>query len=430
MSRDLRRISFLGIVFLVLLRVSIGWQFLYEGLWKHQSQSTGNPWTAKGYLINAQGPFRSFFRGMVDDPDDLQWLDHDHVLSDWERWKKRFTNHYDLDDAQKQALEEVFNGLDAYEVPLKRLPHGKEDISRDYGPTIPKIVGYRPGKEPDQPGSLFIIKGQEFKEEHVKRLHGIAPPKGEEEYHAAVDALWKKYSSTSTDYTQELEDLLVHNPAWTGEPIKDEEGNVIITPPGEIPAYKNMLVEYEDELAHAKRESNFEHLKTKWGKIQEKKAELVGPVKALDAGLKSDAYNLLTVEQRQQPPLPPEHSRLGDVDKRTTWALIILGGLLIAGCFTRISALLGAGMVLLFYLPNPPFPGLPPQPGPEHSYIINKNFIEIVALFALTFLPTGTWFGVDGIFHRIFIGDKTGSERKTPKPVKTKDPKKPVAAKT
>jgi hypothetical protein len=76
-SHDLRRISLFGIVFLVLLRISIGWQFLYEGLWKHQTQSTGNPWTAKGYLMNAQGPFRSFFRGMVDDPDELNWLDYE-----------------------------------------------------------------------------------------------------------------------------------------------------------------------------------------------------------------------------------------------------------------------------------------------------------------------------------------------------------------
>ena len=42
---------------LILLRLSIGWHFLYEGLVK-----IFNPtWTAKGYLLDAAGPFKGFF---------------------------------------------------------------------------------------------------------------------------------------------------------------------------------------------------------------------------------------------------------------------------------------------------------------------------------------------------------------------------------
>ncbi len=430
MSHDLRRISFFGIVFLVLLRICIGWQFLYEGLWKYQSQKTANPWTAKGYLMNAQGPMRPYFRGLVDDPDELNLLNYDHVLSGWELWKNKFADHYELTEAQEKQLDELFYGLETFEVPLKRLPIGKEDLSKDYGPTIPKIVGFRPGQEPDQPGMLYVKEGQELKEEHVKRLKGIAPVKGEEDYHAAVDALWKKYTSTNRDFAQELENLLVNNPEWTGEPIKDKEGNVIETPPGEIKAYREMLAEYEKELASADRSSTYVHLNTTWGEIQKKKSELVGPVKALDSELKEAAYSLLTPEQRQKPPLPPEPSQLSSLDQRTMWMLMILGGLLIAGCFTRVSAFLGAGLVLMFYLAMPPFPGLPAAPGPEHSYIVNKNLIEVVALLALTFLPTGTWFGVDGIFRRIFVGNRDGKADKPAKSQTQKDPKKPVTIKT
>lgn len=42
---------------LVLLRIFIGWHFLYEGVIKLYNPS----WTAKGYLISAEGPFQSFF---------------------------------------------------------------------------------------------------------------------------------------------------------------------------------------------------------------------------------------------------------------------------------------------------------------------------------------------------------------------------------
>lgn len=42
---------------LILLRLGIGWHFLYEGLVK-----IFNPtWTAKGYLLDAAGPFKGFF---------------------------------------------------------------------------------------------------------------------------------------------------------------------------------------------------------------------------------------------------------------------------------------------------------------------------------------------------------------------------------
>jgi uncharacterized membrane protein YphA (DoxX/SURF4 family) len=109
---------------------------------------------------------------------------------------------------------------------------------------------------------------------------------------------------------------------------------------------------------------------------------------------------------------------------------MILGGLLIAGCFTRVAAFLGAGLVLMFYLAMPPLPGLPAAPGPEHSFIINKNLIEVVALLALAALPTGSWFGVDGIFRRIFVGERYDKAEKPAKPIPPPDPKKPVTIKT
>ena len=419
MSHDLRRISFFGIVFLVLLRICIGWQFLYEGLWKYQSQKTADPWTAKGYLMNAQGPMRPYFRGLVDDPDELNWLDYDHVKSDWERWQKRFTDHYELNDEQKARLDALLNGEKVFEVPLEKLPE-KVVFDGSLGP----LIGYAPAEK-----KLYLKEPFKIQSAHWDRLQNKMVTKEQEpEYHRALEELKAKVEFPP--FLKTLETEYLGMPAWTGEPIKDKDGNVIETPPGEIKAYREMLLEYEKELASADRSSTYVHLNTTWGKIQEKKAELVGPVKALDSQLKEAAYGLLTPEQRQKPPLPPEPSRLASLDQRTMWMLMILGGLLIAGCFTRVSAFLGAGLVLMFYLAMPPFPGLPAAPGPEHSYIINKNLIEVVALLALTFLPTGTWFGVDGIFRRIFVGDRYDKAGKPSKLQTQKDPKKTMTVKT
>ncbi len=52
---------------IVVLRVLIGWHFLYEGL----SKLTTPGWSASGYLLQSRGPFASLFRGMAADPNVL-----------------------------------------------------------------------------------------------------------------------------------------------------------------------------------------------------------------------------------------------------------------------------------------------------------------------------------------------------------------------
>src|SRR5258705_12554603 len=98
---DSKKWCCVSIALIVALRLSIGWQFLYEGLWKFETLQTSTPWSAEGYLKNAQGPFRQSFRNMTGDPDDLNWLDRDKVVAKWDDWARRFEAHYGLDDQQK-----------------------------------------------------------------------------------------------------------------------------------------------------------------------------------------------------------------------------------------------------------------------------------------------------------------------------------------
>ena len=48
---------------LVVLRILIGWHFLYEGVTKLYNPS----WTSKAYLLNASGPFEEFFAWLSSD---------------------------------------------------------------------------------------------------------------------------------------------------------------------------------------------------------------------------------------------------------------------------------------------------------------------------------------------------------------------------
>ena len=106
--------GFFGALFLVILRIAIGWHFLNEGSEKIASyQRGGKPFNAEPYLRASAGPFSSFFRGMVPDVDSLEKLDRETLKAAWTAEVNQFKAHFafnadqtakastELDDAKK-----------------------------------------------------------------------------------------------------------------------------------------------------------------------------------------------------------------------------------------------------------------------------------------------------------------------------------------
>lgn len=307
-----------AIVFLVVLRLSIGWQFLYEGLWKQHAAHGTEPWTAAGYLKNAKGPFRSTFRNMVDDPYDYDKLDATAVQKRWQAWRQLFELHYPTLDANQKA-----------------------------------------------------------------RLNKL------------VDESVAKLKTT------------LSNPEWAGVVNEKFKGTVDYKRAGEIELYKAMVAKYEAKLKEVKVDFQQSHLDKLWADLEAKRKELTGPIDALTSELQLSATKLLNLEQIARGPSPQPASKIDSVNWQTIWGLTILGFCLIVGLFSRTAALGAAWMLLMFYLVVPPWPGVPEAPGPEHSFIVNKNFIEIVACLALASLPSGRWFGLDALIHRFVLRGKT-----------------------
>ncbi len=91
-------------------------------------------------------------------------------------------------------------------------------------------------------------------------------------------------------------------------------------------------------------------------------------------------------------------STLKVVDFLNTWGLIAIGLGLIVGFLSRWAA--GAGMLLivLYYICNPPFPGLTYSAPQEGAYLfVNKNVVEFFALWILILFPTSRTLGLDGL---------------------------------
>ena len=101
---------------------------------------------------------------------------------------------------------------------------------------------------------------------------------------------------------------------------------------------------------------------------------------------------------------------LNVIDFLNTWGLIAIGLGLILGLFTRIAAISGAFLLLLYYLNNPPLIGLEYSVPSEGSYlIVSKTLIEAMALVVIAVFPTSSIFGLD-MFIKKFRKNKNNIE--------------------
>jgi thiosulfate dehydrogenase (quinone) large subunit len=80
------------------------------------------------------------------------------------------------------------------------------------------------------------------------------------------------------------------------------------------------------------------------------------------------------------------------------WGLTLLGVSLILGIGVRLSGVLGAVLMLMYYLPVLDFP----MAG-EHSYIVDEHIIYALVLLYLSSVRAGRTMGLESWFGRTFF---------------------------
>ena len=85
---------------------------------------------------------------------------------------------------------------------------------------------------------------------------------------------------------------------------------------------------------------------------------------------------------------------IGIVDTLNMSALLFVGITLLLGVFERIGTVVGIGLLAMYYLAHPPFPGFTQLNVEGNYWFVNKNLIEMLALLLLYWIPTGHRFGI------------------------------------
>ncbi len=89
------------------------------------------------------------------------------------------------------------------------------------------------------------------------------------------------------------------------------------------------------------------------------------------------------------------------------WGLTLLGVALMLGVFVRLSSVLGAVLMMLYYLPILDFP----YPN-THSFIVDEHIIYISILLLFAAVRAGRFWGLDNWCSRLPICSKFPSLRK------------------
>jgi uncharacterized membrane protein YphA (DoxX/SURF4 family) len=352
-------------VFLVLLRLVIGWHLLFEGVEKFKTDA----WTAEPYLRESSGPLAPVFRWMAGDPvkekltlapvapernpQDVPLHERfpTALAAEWDAYFDRFLEHYDVKAEQKPYLEIKF--VQAKEQYVDWLERDRKDVTwtSPYGPpvTAPKSVAERI--------ALY------------------------EEKQAEADAVQnKEYPRTvNTQFEAEEKKKLAELKAEANRVRADLKGDI-------------------DARTREMKETLYQALAVD--------PKLHGVLASVGGVAANEIRPTLVPEPQSAGPLTgatrpalARMSRLDWINESVRWGLLITGALLLLGLFSRPVAVVGAGFLLMFYLALPALPGLPDNPKSEgHYFIVNKNIVELVALLLLATVPTGRWLGIDALF--------------------------------
>ncbi|MBN1393782.1 MAG: DoxX family protein [Pirellulales bacterium] len=159
----------------------------------------------------------------------------------------------------------------------------------------------------------------------------------------------------------------------------------------------------------------------RWNQMMLLRQEAAGWIKDIEnqeRAWKNTLYGLLDDEQKKIG-APPEvgwnpftWSRMQLIDFTVTASLTAIGICLMLGLCTPLAALGGAGFMCFVVMTQPAFPGIYPPDSAVvgHALLVNKDFIEMLALLAVAFTSAGRWGGLDFFFHQWYAARRRRKE--------------------
>ena len=481
-------------VILVALRLTIGWHFLYEGVWKI---ANSDEFSARPFLTQAKGPAAGLFYAMVPDLDGRKRLasrkvaNHRPTLDAWQELRQAVEGHFrrhvenryqrglgkgeKLSEADLGAIQETVQEFRMASEPIlwehadkleAYLAENEQQILA-YLAAMPQI---RPGDQPQGPNQspkeleawLSAIGGIE-REYHKGLREALQSAQEEGErmpnpFNPTVPEVKEGVNLTdivvgNTIQNLQGRDVLRAEEVITADPYRnawnrlkneviqqykfsDEQRyeaerawrlykasleDYVAANREQIVGYFGSLDRFEDDNARGNNGAPFQEKRT-WDRQQELRREVNGWLTDLDwmgKHYQLALWDIIAGDQEQVDmvpapvsetdalpiPLPFVQSKTELLDFAVTYGLTAIGLCLVVGLFTRLACLGGAAFLISVLLTQPPWPTIYP-PAPEvvgHALVVDKNFVELVALLFMATTAVGRWGGLDFFLHKWLV---------------------------
>ena len=187
-----------------------------------------------------------------------------------------------------------------------------------------------------------------------------------------------------------------------------------------IKAYFDALDRFENDEERL-QDAPFQKQR-RWNRMMELRQEAdvwIKDIEDQERALENTLYSLLDDGQKKlgSPSAgwnPFTWNRMGQIDFAVTYGLTAIGLCLMLGLCTPPAALGGAGFMCFVVMTQPAFPGIYPPDSfiVGHALLVNKDFIEMLALLVIACTSAGRWGGLDFFLYRWFAARCRRKERK------------------
>ncbi len=327
---------------IVLLRVGVGFHFLYEGLWK---TDPANGFSAKGFLGMAKGPTKDLYYMFLPD------------LGGEERLQMAEAYRVVLEDGQKQSQKRIgwtFPVIEkewyAYYKTFKK-KYALDEEQQEEARTI---------------FNQYVLSLREYALENREEIRGFVASK-------------KRFEESLANTKNDAEYQRVRD--WDAQLKYRNEGEKFASEP--VAMGENMQLALWSVLNGSQKS------------LGEIPAIAYGADKMIGMGF---IASLPILNQFAKP------STMGLLDLTVTLGLTAIGICLILGFCTRLACLGGAAFLFNVVLSQFPWPTVYPY-SPDvvgHFMVFSKDTIELMLLLLLALLPAGRWGGLDWFVWNLF----------------------------
>jgi uncharacterized membrane protein YphA (DoxX/SURF4 family) len=387
------------VVLLVALRVAAGWHFFSQGVEHYHDPN----WSSAGFLSQAKGPWADFYQSKVPDFHGFREL----VSHAWRDPQEALPSPQANSSKSSEKNEAAKQDAD----PSGEKPNGSTD-------NLPNEGNPRPAADS---GSKPPADGSAKESDKTARLPtegepSPPPPKQKPATKRAEQQLTEELAKARPifdafatrvldDWKERGQEIAAHfdfnqEQKEKVEAVFDRYKRGLVDYLGSI---ENDLRLYQRELRRLDQMSAFEgssDIPYASKRLADKQRELAGKpnawltdIRHMEREFNEDVAAIATPEQQKRGRLAQPETTLQKTDRFLVWAMMICGGMLIVGLFTRLAALACAAFLFLVIMSQPPW-----VPG-TITTLFPYQLIELLSLLTLATTAVGRWGGLDFFVH-------------------------------